>query len=133
MRIFIGAIVLAFILAFHFPEPPESVVARVGTYVITKAEFEQAYKNSSSALQKDPLYRRAFLNNMIDQKLILLDAERRGLDHDPRFLKMVENFWQQSLLTIALQEKAKEGTDLDHWVDYLKKNTKIDIDREYLK
>ena len=74
-----------------------------------------------------------FLKNMITQKLILLDAERRGLDRDPQFLKMIENFWQQSLLTFALQEKTKEGGDLDAWVNYLKQNTKVEINQEYLK
>jgi len=51
------------------------------------------------------------------------------LDRDPQFLKMVEIFIN-ILLTIALQDKNKEGGDLDAWVDGLKKNTKIDINQE---
>jgi len=108
-------------------------VARVGAYVITKDEFDEAYKNSAYGRQHNQFYRSAFLNNMITQKLILLDAQRRGLDRDPQFLKMVENVWQQSLLTFALQEKTKEGGNLDAWVNYLKQNTKVEINQEHLK
>ncbi len=133
MRFVIGTIILAFVLGCQSKEPHQAVAARVGAYVITQDEFEEAYKNSAYGREHNPFYRSAFLNNMINQKLILLDAERRGLDRDPQFLKMVENFWQQSLLTFALQEKTKEGGGLDTWVDYLKKNTKVEINQEYLK
>ena len=133
MRLVIGTIILAFILGCQSRESQKAVVARVGNYVITQDEFEEAYKNSAYGHQHNILYRSEFLKNMITQKLILLDAERRGLDRDPQFLKMVENFWQQSLLTFALQEKNKEGGDLDKWVNYLKQNTKVEINQEYLK
>lgn len=133
MRLIIGTIMLAFVLGCQSKESQQPVVARVGAYVITQDEFEDAYKNSAYGRQHNPFYRSAFLNNMIDQKLILLDAERRGLDRDPQFLKMIENFYQQSLLTITLQEKTKEGGNLDAWVNYLKQNTKVEINQEYLK
>lgn len=124
---------LVFILGCQSRDKNEPVIAQVGNYVITQSEFEEAYKNSAYGHQKNIFYRSEFLKNMINQKLILLDAEHRGLDRDPQFLHMVESFWQQSLLTLALQEKTKEGGNLDAWVDYLKKNTKIEINQEYLK
>ena len=124
---------MAFVLGCQSRESHNAVVARVGTYVITQDEFEESYKSSAQAQEHNPFYRSAFLNNMINQKLILLDAERRGLDRDPRFLKMIENFYQQSLLTMSLQEKTKEGGNLDAWVNYLKQNTKVEINQEYLK
>lgn len=133
MRLIIGTIVLAFVLGCQSRGSQHVAVARVGTYIITQDEFEESYKNSAYGREHNPFYRKAFLNNMINQKLILLDAQLRGLDRDPQFLKMVENFWQQSLVTIALQEKTKEGGNLDAWVDYLKKNVKVEINQEYLK
>ena len=133
MRLALGIILLALMVGCQPRDAQEKVVARVGSYVITQDEFEDAYKNSAYGRQHNPFYRSAFLNNMINQKLILLDAENRGLDRDPQFLKMIENFWQQSLLTVALQEKTKEGGDLDAWVGYLKQNTKVEINQEYLK
>ncbi len=133
MRLVIGTIILAFVLGCQSKEPQQVVVARVGSYVITQDEFEEAYKNSAYGRKNNPFYRSAFLNNMINQKLILLDAERRGLDRNPQFLRMIENFWQQSLLTIALQERIGEGGNLDGWVNNLKQNTKVEINQEYLK
>jgi len=133
MRLVIGMVILSCVLGCQSREPEKAVVARVGAYVITLEEFNEAYKNSAYGRQNNSFYRSAFLKSMIDQKLILLDAQRRGLDRDAQFLKMVENFWQQSLLTFSLQEKTKDGGDLDAWVDSLKKNTKIDINQEYLK
>jgi len=109
------------------------VVARVGDYVITRQEFREAYKDSSYGAQGTLASRKIFLNNMINQKLILLDAENKGLDKNKEFLKMVEHFWQQSLLTMAMQNKVQEGGNLDKWVGYLKNNTKIEINQEALK
>ena len=115
------------------PSPSQNAVAQVGKYAITRQEFEEAYKDSSYGAQGTFGSRLTFLRNMINQKLILLDAEKRGLDKNKEFLKMVENFWQQSLLTMAMQEKAREGGNLDKWVEYLKNNTKIQINQEALK
>jgi len=111
----------------------KEVVAQVGNYVITRQEFAEAYRDSSYGAQGTLASRKIFLNNMINQKLILLDAEKKGLDKNKEFLKMVEHFWQQSLLTMAMQNKVQEGGNLDRWVEYLKNNTKIEINQEALK
>jgi hypothetical protein len=124
---------LAFVLGCQSKDSQQPVVARVGSYVITAEEFNDAYKNSAYGRQHNIFYRSEFLKNMINQKLILLDAEHRGLDRDPQFLGMIQSFWQQSLLTYALQEKSKEGGNLDAWVNSLKQNTKIEVNQEYLK
>lgn len=115
------------------PSPSEDTVAKVGNYVITRQEFEEAYKDSSYGGQGTYASRQTFLNNMINQKLILFDAQKKGLDKNKEFLKMVENFWQQSMLTMAMQDKIKEGGNLDQWVEYLKNNTKVEINQEALK
>jgi hypothetical protein len=113
--------------------PSQDALAHVGKYCITRQEFEEAYKDSSYGAKGTFASRLAFLNNMINQKLILLDAEKRGLDKNKEFLKMVESFWQQSLLTMAMQEKAREGGNLDLWVGYLRKNTDVQINKEALQ
>ena len=115
------------------PSSSDDAVAKVGNYVITRQEFEEAYKDSGYGELGTLASRKTFLNNMINQKLILLDAEKKGLDKNKEFLKMVENFWQQSLLTMAMQEKVREGGNLDLWVEYLRKNTKVEINQEALK
>jgi len=108
-------------------------VAKVDNYVISQEEFNDAYKNSSYSSSTRILSQHDFLNNMINQKLILLDAQAHGLDKNKEFLKMVEVFWQQSLLTLAVKEKNKEGVNLDEWVANLRKNSKVEISKEYSK
>jgi len=111
----------------------QNVVAKVDNYVISQEEFNDAYKNSSHSSATGEQSRQDFLNNMINQKLILLDAQAHGLDKNKEFLKMIENFWQQSLLTMALKQKSKEGVDLDQWVALLRKRSKVQINEEYVK
>jgi hypothetical protein len=105
----------------------------VGSYVITVDEFEESFMNSSFSNQKTLVNKQAFLENMINQKLILIDAQAKGLDKNPEFLKMVGNFWQQSLVTAALKEKNREGVNFDKWIEYLKKKSSIEINQELLK
>jgi len=75
---------------------------------ITVDEFEKAYRNSYYGKDNLPESRRSFLENLITTKLILREAERMRLDKDPSFLKDIEFFWQQSLLKLMLDVKAKE-------------------------
>ncbi len=126
---------LGMVLFFSSCDAPaeKKVVAKIDNYVITQEEFNEAYMNSSHASATRVQSQQDFLNNMINQKLILLDAQKHGLDKNKEFLKMIESFWQQSLLTLALKEKSKEGVDLDQWVDTLRKNSKIEVNEEYVK
>ena len=101
-------ICLVFVLGCQHKPPVEKVVAKIGDYVITQEEFEDAFKSSSFGIQDSAESRQVFLDNMINQKLIILDARAKGLDKNKDFLHMIQNFWEQSLLTVALREKSKE-------------------------
>ncbi len=100
--------------AFFFLRPSADkaqgpVVARVNGYLITRAEFEEGFAASAFAARADsPQARKEYLDTLISQKLILLDAQKRGVDKAPDFLKSVERFWAQSLLTAALGQKTME-------------------------
>jgi len=86
--------------------PP--VLVRVNDYEITQEEFELAFRGSRYAAAATPEARRAFLDNLVDRKLMLQDAQARGLDRDPAFLKAIERFWEQSLLKVYLEQKIGE-------------------------
>ena len=90
------------------PSSNKVVLAKVNNYEITQEEFEQEFKDSYYASVDTPQMRREFLNNLINRKLILQEAQARGLDKDKAFLKMIEKFWEQSLLKIYLDQKTKE-------------------------
>ena len=132
-KLYVLFVALILLNACSKAEGPQEVLAKVGSYVITKEEFQEAYKNSSVSSQNTLANKQMFLDNMINQKLIILDAQASGLDRNPDFLKMVGNFWQQSLVTAALKQKSKEGVNFEQWVQYLKKNTQIEINQELLK
>ena len=92
------------------PAPDVSpVIANVSGYEIRADEFNEDFATSAYSVRTDKLQaRREYLNTLIDQKLILLDAQKKGLDKAPNFLTSVEKFWAQSLLTEALGKKTLE-------------------------
>ena len=84
----------------------KNVAIKIGKIEITKEEFDDAFSNSSYAKQGKS--KEEFLENFISRKLILKEAERLGLDKDPKFLKNIQLFWEQSLLKMTLSRKIKE-------------------------
>ncbi|MGE5279316.1 MAG: SurA N-terminal domain-containing protein [Deltaproteobacteria bacterium] len=93
--------------------PAPDVLARVNNYTITRAEFEREFQDSRYARPKAangkadiPQARREFLDNLVNRKLMLQDAQARGMDKDPAFLRSVEKFWEQSLLKVYLETEA---------------------------
>jgi hypothetical protein len=90
------------------PQDEKDILASVNNYRITVKEFDEEFKAYSAGREDTPEARRKFLDTLIDRKLILQDAEKKGLTKDPGFLKMIEVVWEQSLLKIAINKKEKE-------------------------
>ncbi len=86
----------------------KDMLARINNYEITLEEFQQEFKDSAYGVNDSLQAKKDFLNNLINRKLILQDAQRKGLDKDKDFLKMIERFWEQSLLKMALEKKTAE-------------------------
>ena len=86
----------------------KDILVRINNYQITFAEFDEEFKNSPYNRDDTLVSKVEFLDYLINRKLMLQDAERKNLDKDPEFLKMIEKFWEQSLLRLALDEKARE-------------------------
>ena len=130
----------------------KQILAKVNNYEITLAEFDEEFKNSPFNKDNNPESRAEFLQFLINRKLILQDAEAKGLDRNKDFLKMIGNFWEQSLLKLALEKKSreistaisvsdaewdinreKETAAMDDWVAKLKKQAHIQINEALLK
>lgn len=91
------------------PAPKDKqILAKVNNYEITLDEFEEEFKGSGYDRNGTQDARKEFLNNLINRKLILQDAQKKGLDKDKGFLKMIEKFWEQSLLKLAIDKKTRE-------------------------
>ncbi|MBI3601966.1 MAG: hypothetical protein HY209_03640 [Candidatus Omnitrophica bacterium] len=91
------------------PQEPKEAVASINGYAVTLDEFEAGFTQSPFASREDKAKaRKDYFNNLINQKLILQDAQQKNIDKDKEFLKSIEHFWEQSLLTVALGVKTKE-------------------------
>ncbi|MFH1868804.1 MAG: SurA N-terminal domain-containing protein [Candidatus Omnitrophota bacterium] len=86
---------------------PEKTAVKINNYTITAAEFNELF-SELEGVDDTPAVREAFLDNLITRKLILHEAHGEGLDKEKDFLKAIENFWEQSLLTIVIDKKTKE-------------------------
>ena len=84
------------------------VLVKINNYEITREEFQEEFKESAFSRNDTLESRQEFLDNLINRKLILQDAQRQGLDKDKSFLKRIQKFWEQSLLKLALDNKTTE-------------------------
>lgn len=105
-------LLILFLSIFIFgcnPAPKnKTIIAVINGYTLTKEEFEQEFKDSVFSRIDTPESRIEFLNNLINRKIILQEAEAKNLDKQKSFLKLIEKFWEQSLLRVALEEKTQE-------------------------
>ena len=129
-------------------KPSKESLATIGDYSIYKEDLV------SEAELYPPAYRKTvtkeeMLSGLIEKKIMLMEAHRQGLDKKPEFLRMVQRFWEQSLLRSLLDKKSKEmlsslrGTDeernekagrmMQEWADGLEKNVTVRINKEVLE
>jgi len=123
----------------------KQILAKINNYEITKQEFEEEFRNSAYGVSDTEESRKSFLDNLINRKLVLQEAQRQGLDKDNAFLKSIERFWEQSLLKVMLDKKSKDISMLkdagkkevedayDGWIEGLRKNSDIKVDYNLLK
>ncbi len=138
---------IMFIAGCACPLPKDKkVLAKINNYEIAPEEFEKQFKESPYARDNTLEARKDFLKVLIGRKLILQDAQAKGLDKEKEFLKMIERFWEQSLLKLALQTKSREitgsavlknnqqGQDqlMNDWMGGLEKEAKISVDYDLL-
>lgn len=89
-------------------------VAKVNSCQITREEFEGAYKQERMKNPENTASKIVFLQELIDRKLIILDAGKKSIDKDEKFLKMVERYWEEALVKHALEKKLKDITNSMH-------------------
>jgi len=149
-KFFLVISVFLFICGCTPQEKNKQILAKINNYEVSAHEFEQEFQDSAYSRTDTLEARKEFLNLLINQKLILQDAQAKGLDRNASFLKMIEKFWEQSLLKLVLDKKSAEisktlrTTDresareqgekiMDDWIDSLHKNAKIKINYDLLK
>ena len=103
--LFAGAAVFA--ISCSSDGKTEKPAITIDAYRLTASEFGELYREYGSG-EPTPQSKEAFLENLITRKLLLQEAQRRGLDTRKPFLKTVEKFWEQSLLRSVVDDKMKE-------------------------
>jgi hypothetical protein len=128
----------------------QEIVVSINNYNITRDEFDREYRDSAYGNTGTDESRKSFLESLIDRKLILQYAQREGLDREKGFLRMIEKFWEQSLLKVALDKKMKEAGPgisqagwkekraeeskmLNDWIVKLRAKARIKIKEDVLK
>ncbi len=87
---------------------PQDTAVRVNDFVMSAKEFGQVFESSGySAGEED---KEGFLEDLINRRLILQEAERQGLDKQREFLREIERFWEKTLLKNIINRKSKEFT-----------------------
>ncbi|MCM8784366.1 MAG: SurA N-terminal domain-containing protein [Candidatus Omnitrophica bacterium] len=81
---------------------------KINNFQMTAKEFEEEFKEAGAGLLGPRNQKETFLENLVNRKLILQEAERLGLNQDKGFLKSIERFYEQTLLKAVLDKKSNE-------------------------
>lgn len=104
---FILSLCFVFIITACQNHSGEKIVLNVGGVETSADEFEASFRHSAYSKEDTQSSRADFLEAYIIRILILQEAERLGLDKDPAFLQDVQDFWQRSLVKLALDKKMR--------------------------
>ena len=139
---YISAVLLLSLFSFSCAKKPpaEKIAVRISSYSLTAGEFNDLFDDLN--IKDTPAAREAFLNNLITRKLLVEEAQKQGLDREKGFLRSIENFWEQSLIKILIDEKTSQIAKdrglsglrtkeyYNSWIKKIKDKTKIEIDKK---
>ena len=107
MKLYIVAMSLFIGLCLTGCEHRDKPVIKIKNVRISSDEFDAAFKKSPY-VKNAVNGKEKFLDTFVDKKIILLEAERLGLDKDPALLEDLQIFWEQALLKSVLNYENKE-------------------------
>ena len=92
----------------------KEVVAYVNREPIFESELRldialTAKQNPSFKLTREA--ENEVLNNIINRKLLIQEATKKGLEREPRFANTIKRFWEQTLIRDFVDYKEKEFQD----------------------
>lgn len=105
----------------------EDRVATVGDHAITKSEFENGFQGRAqtfASYEVELESRKAFLEELIDQKLLVIGAYKQGLDKSDEIQRLIEQqqgkFLLDQLYKQEIADKVSvEDSDVKSWYDHL--------------
>lgn len=99
------------------------VLAKINNYKLTVADFKCEAHLSSAGKMPDSDFEKMkedLLDEIITKKVLIQEAQKENFDKDARFIKEIEQYWEQALLKLLYKKKteellrevkAKEGSD----------------------
>ena len=111
MKLYINIFLTAFLSLTLFGCQPHKItdssnILTIGNYELTQEEFEQRFSESSYALREDEEAREDFLQNFVNQRIMILEAQSQRLDKNKEFLQTIERYWEQALIKEVLETNA---------------------------
>ena len=90
------------------------------------------------------------LDDIIQKKILLLEAQRQGMDRQPSFMSAIQRFWEQTLLRTIIEKKMNEFTAavtargdegraqkitarFEEWLKDVRANTKVSVNKKALE
>lgn len=83
------------------------IAIKVNNYVMTAQEFEEEFVEAKKSRGETLQSKENFANEIITRKALLQEAQNEGIDKERDFLKSIEHFWEQSLITILLERETR--------------------------
>ena len=92
--------------------PPKDVLAQVGDWMITLPEFNERLKNLKQSIPdidvNDPKSRKYVLDEIVRQQLLVMEAEKMGVDKDKNIMAAVDDFRRTLLVQELVNRKIKD-------------------------
>ncbi|GIW78183.1 MAG: peptidylprolyl isomerase [Phycisphaerae bacterium] len=99
--------------------PSGNVLVKVGDWTMTKEEFEADLKQAQEALpdlKVNVETKKAIVEELVRQQLLVQEAKRRGYDKDPQMQKAIENMANTLLMRRLIEDLTKDITVTDEEV-----------------
>lgn len=111
--LFIAAMMAMYIFCLYgCQKAPDdkTLIARINNYEMTVSDFKdeagltlaskRIYSNADKAKEE-------LLDEMITKQVLLQEAQRQNFDKDRVFMKEIERYWEQALLKLLFNKKAR--------------------------
>ena len=90
----------------------EGIVARIGDQVITAEEFQLNYEFGHGHLRKSDNPRRSYLDLMIYEKVLAMEAEKIGLDTAQAVIHAMHTLREELLIERVFEEKVLASVEV---------------------